>query len=43
MDVSRHILVIDVFVFAKSNMGRREYLVFSVSIYSVLVVTVSCE
>jgi hypothetical protein len=25
MDVSRHILVVDTFVFAKSNMGRREY------------------
>jgi hypothetical protein len=25
MDVSRHILVVDTSVFAKSNMGRREY------------------
>jgi hypothetical protein len=25
VDVSRHILVVDTFVFVKSNMGRREY------------------
>jgi hypothetical protein len=25
IDVSRHILVVDTFVFAKSNIGRREY------------------
>jgi hypothetical protein len=27
-DVSRHILVVDTSVFAKSNMGRREYYTF---------------
>jgi hypothetical protein len=26
MDVSRHILELDTFVFAKSNMDRREYI-----------------
>jgi hypothetical protein len=28
IDVSRHILMVDTSVFVKSNMGRREYLVF---------------
>jgi hypothetical protein len=31
MDVSRHILVIDISVLAKSNMGRREYQLFKLS------------
>jgi hypothetical protein len=26
IDVSRHILVIDIFILTKSNMGRREYI-----------------
>jgi hypothetical protein len=31
IDVSKHILVVDTSVFAKSNMGRREYIIITAS------------